>query len=123
MASQLRVSEHWYSKITNGHRPISDDLMLRLDDLLRRSGVVLGSTLNSGDKPATLVEEPRVTFGRVASRIPLQRSPSTRKDCEDYVQTLLDRAELSDDPNAWPVIHTRLKKQFPLEEWEDPKSE
>jgi len=33
------------------------------------------------------------------------------------VQQLFDAAELSDNPNAFPALHDRLKKQFPLDEW------
>jgi len=35
------------------------------------------------------------------------------------MQQLFDAAESSDNPNAWPVIHDRLKKKFPLEEWDE----
>lgn len=44
MAKELRVSEFWLSKVLNGHRPPSDDLMLRLEDLQRRRKLVLGAT-------------------------------------------------------------------------------
>jgi hypothetical protein len=126
MAAELHVSEHWYSKVVNHHRPASDDLMLRLDDLLRRRKLVSGTRpiephLKTGGKPAGVVEEPRGNYRQVASRIPQQRAPSTRQDCEAYAQQLLDAAELSEDPNAWPVIHDRLKKKFPLDEWEESK--
>lgn len=76
--------------------------------------------LRKGDKGHRAEEGPQDNMGRVASRIPQQRAPSTRQDCEAYVRQLLDAAEMSEDPNAWPVIHDRLKKQFPLAEWEAP---
>lgn len=59
-------------------------------------------------------------MGRVASRLPLDsRSPSTRADVQDYLQQLFEAAEQSGNPNAWPIIHDRLKKRFPLNEWEE----
>jgi len=128
MAVELRVSEFWYSKIVNGHRPASDDLLLRLDDLMRRKNIVVGTSpaitdhLKLGGKLATVEEAPGDRYKAVASRLSQQRIPSTRLDCEDYVRQLLDAAEASDNPNAWPVIHDRLLKKFPLVEWEPAKT-
>jgi hypothetical protein len=117
LAGELRVSEFWLSKVFNGHKPASDDLMLRLDDLLRRRKLVLDTNPKSGGRRAAAVEEPGGRYDTVASRIPQQRTPSTRMDCETYVRELLDAAEASNDPNAWPVILHRLRRDFPLTEW------
>lgn len=46
-------------------------------------------------------------------------APSARADCELYLAELLDAAERSGNPNAFPVIHDRLKKKFPIAEWSD----
>lgn len=75
--------------------------------------------LKSGEKTHQVREDAAATHAQVASRIPLQRAPSTRVDCEDYVLQLFNAAEMSDDPNKWPVIHDRLKKKFPLDEWKN----
>lgn len=127
MASELRVSEHWYSKLVNRHRVPSGDLLLRLDELLRRRNIPSANFelvhLKSGDLAGRVEESQAAYSGAVASRIPQKREPSTRADCESYFARLMDAAELSDDPNAFPVILHRLKKDFPLDEWCAPPPE
>jgi len=127
MAAELRVSEHWYSKLVNRHRTPSEDLVLRLDEMLRRrnlSGSKFELThLKTGGLASRVAETVAPYSGAVASRLPQKREPSTRADCEGYFSQLMDAADLSDDPNAWPVILHRLKKQFPLDEWSSPPSE
>lgn len=131
MARELRISPEWYSKVVNGKRPASIDLVLRLDDLVRRRGIeqrlsqfkrerardIGAEDLNLGPKLESHDASDRAVSEGVASRIPQKREPSTRADCERYFQHLMDAADLSDDPNAWPVILHRLKHEFPLEEW------
>jgi hypothetical protein len=73
--------------------------------------------LKSGGKPAAAVEEEQDKFRTVASRIPQRRTPSTRQDCEAYVQQLFDAAEESDNPNAFPVIFDLLTRELPLDKW------
>lgn len=73
--------------------------------------------LNLGGLAGAAVEEPRGKHEAVASRIPQQRLPSTRADCEAYVQQLFNRVEVSDNPNAFPFIYERLIREFPLAEW------
>lgn len=111
LAAELRVSEFWLSKVLNGRKPASGDLMLRLDDLLRRRGKLEpgSSHLKSGGKRSEAVDEPPASYETVASRIPQQRSPSTREDCENLFQRILDAAELSNDPNAFPAIYVHLQ--------------
>lgn len=62
MSSELRVSEFWLSKVLNGHRPPSADLMLRLDDLVRRKGVVL--TTNYDAHAVMEVADQSTHYGR-----------------------------------------------------------
>lgn len=76
-----------------------------------------------GGKITAVSEGDSGIYGEVASRIPEQRNPSTRADCESYTRRLFDAAELSEDPDAFPAIMSRLKKQFPLDEWDAPTNE
>lgn len=69
---------------------------------------------------------PRVREGRrvlMAPNVSPHRKPSSRVDCEDYFNKLLDAAEESGEPNAFPVIHDRLRKLLPIHEWETPQTE
>lgn len=68
------------------------------------------------------VEEPTELSGRnltlVASNLIPKREPSSRADCDKYFAALLDAAERSGNPDAFPVLHNRLRREFPLEEWD-----
>lgn len=46
------------------------------------------------------------------------RPMPTRADCESYLRTLLNAAEADGAPENIPAIYHRLKKLFPLAEWE-----
>ena len=46
------------------------------------------------------------------------RSMPTRSDCEAYLRSILDLAQDNGSPENIPAIMHRLKKQFPLTEWE-----
>lgn len=48
-----------------------------------------------------------------------RRGPSTQGDCETYFTELMKRAKHSNNPDAFPAIMTRLKKSFPLDEWDE----
>ncbi len=126
MGVRLGRGREWVSRLENQQAEFSDDVCFRIQALeaeaARHGAVMLPHTphLNSGDSRDPAVEESAANYGQVASRIPQQRTPSTRADCEAYVQRLLDLAEQSDNPNAFPVIHDRLRKKFPLDEWEPP---
>lgn len=133
MAKELNITPEWFSKITNEHRKISDNILLRAGDLARRNSIELSSSevavLNkkpvnyreSGSRDSSSLHEESPSSGSVvASRIPPEaRSPSTRADVEHYMKILIEAAENSGNPNAWPVIYDRLKKRFPLDEWEE----
>lgn len=128
MAGELRITPEWFSKITNEHRKISPDILLRAGDLARRNGVELGSivlqeiktpNLKTGGRGASVIGEENDNYGTVASRLPQRREPSNRADCLAYVLKLLDAAEASGNPDNFPAIMARLKKQFPLDEWEE----
>jgi transcriptional regulator with XRE-family HTH domain len=143
MARELRITPEWYSKVVNGKVVGSLDLLLRLDDLVRRRNIEhrlsqfkRAPILPRHDDPDALEEEriqqhslkagvfverddmpESAKTERVASRFSDRKSPATRKDCETYFQALMTAAEISDDPNAFPVILHRLRKEFPLDEW------
>lgn len=124
MAAELRITPEWYSRLSRGKEPISHDIQLRLNDLVRRKKHGATSITGVGHEP------PRATFRKngpppmVASRItPAPGAPSSRADCEVYFAELLDAAERSGNPNAFPVIHDRMKKQFPINDWEPVKGD
>jgi transcriptional regulator with XRE-family HTH domain len=75
--------------------------------------------LKTGGRTALNVAEPGDTCETVASRFPQRREPSNRADCLAYMLQLLDAAEVSGNPDNFPAIMARLKKQFPLDEWEE----
>ena len=132
LAERLLLSRNYIAQIEMGVREPSVRVVGAAEALLakahraNRAGAAVDIPhLKTGVPRAAQLEEPSDRYGTVASRIPQQRSPSTRADCEAYAQELFDAASLSKDPNAWPVILHRLKKQFPLEEWPEagPESE
>jgi DNA-binding XRE family transcriptional regulator len=88
--------------------------------LYGQSPLSIGGHLKSGELPEREQHFPRATVEQVASRFADRKSPATRKDCENYFQALMTAAEISDDPNAWPVILHRLRREFPLDEWGPP---
>jgi transcriptional regulator with XRE-family HTH domain len=53
MAAELRITPEWYGKITGGKAEPSDDLRLRLDELLRRRKIELSSISEGDDGPAS----------------------------------------------------------------------
>lgn len=119
MAERLGITREWLSKLETGDRAVSELVQLKLDALAKENSRHAAARLNSGVLPATASEKNAVLGGEVASRLPPEsRSPSTRSDVQAYIQQLLEAAESSGNPNAWPVIHDRLKKRFPLDEWE-----
>jgi transcriptional regulator with XRE-family HTH domain len=140
LAVKLLVSRNYISQIEADLKTPSPRLVAQMQHMLTASAPPVSTAaqhafaadeedefgpdqrrhLKSGGNRGGGVEEPRATYETVASRIPQQRTPSTRQDCEDYLRQLLDRAEASEDPNAWPVILHRLRKQFPLAEWDEP---
>lgn len=62
----------------------------------------------------------RVVAARFSSD---RKAPLTQHDCESYFQKLMRTASEAQDPNAWPVIYYRLKREFPLDEWKREEQE
>ena len=129
LAQMLLLSRNYIAQIEMGAREPTVRVVNALEQLVdqRRAQSTnhpaSSEGLKTGDK-RNRVDAPSVRYsGGVASRIPQRRAPSTRADCEDYFRSLLDAADLGDDPNAFPVIHDRLKKEFPLTEWVPPKKD
>jgi len=109
MARRLELTPEWYGMLERGKKPLSKDIRLRLEHLIRHQ-------LESSSSISRL-EESQASFGVVKSLLNTPKEPSNRGDCERYFQRLLDAAEESDNPNAYPVIYDRLQKKFPLDEW------
>ena len=129
LAQALLLSRNYIAQIEMGAREPTVRVVNALEQLVDRQRArstnhpAREEGLKAGDKRHR-IEEPQLAYsGGVASRIPQRRAPSTRADCEDYFRSLLDAADLGDDPNAFPVIHDRLKKEFPLTEWGTPKND
>lgn len=60
----------------------------------------------------------------VASRLtPTPGAPSSRADCEKLFADLLDAAERTGNPNAFPVVHDWLRNNFPAHLRGEPKTE
>jgi transcriptional regulator with XRE-family HTH domain len=69
---------------------------------------------------ASLLEDrPNLDGGppRAAESVRLS-APATREDCEAYFQKVCEAAEASGDADAFPVIHYKLRRYCPVEEWE-----
>ncbi|HEX2862171.1 MAG TPA: hypothetical protein VHN79_11050, partial [Lacunisphaera sp.] len=113
------------SKLERGKEEPSERVRLKVEKIEREQGIHISDPrftsprLKVGELPISATGEPPDRYGAVALLKPQQRAPSTRADCEIFVQHLLDAAEASGDPNAWPVILHRLKKQFSFDEWDD----
>jgi hypothetical protein len=95
MAALLRITPEWYSRVINTPGAASDDLLLRLDQVLRERGL---ESRSSG-----AVREDAVPYG----------SPATRSTCEQYFRERCDEAQESGDPNAWPHLLMLLRKAIP----------
>lgn len=78
--------------------------------------------LKSGGQRTSANEEAPATYEVVASRIPQRREPSTRADCDQLFQRILDAAELSNDPNAFPAIYVHLQDGL-AKKWPPPPEE
>jgi len=126
LADRLLLSRNYIAQIEMGVRDPSLRVLSGLESLLAKVDPARRppARLKSGGKGGAVVREAQDRYETVASRFTQPRTPATRKDCEAYVQGLLDLAAASNDPNAWPVILHRLKKEFPLDEWPaDPEGE
>lgn len=124
MAEELRITPEWYSKLIRGKEPLSEDIQLRLDDFQRRKKLELSTIYPAGKKGRDFGVNEHGPTPMVASRLSLAPgAPSTRADCEVYFAELLDAAERSGNPNAFPVVHDRLKKKFPITEWDEEKKQ
>lgn len=75
------------------------------------------SALKSGHSASRPDASDALQSSEVASRIPEHRRPSSREDCENYFKLYLDTAARSGDPDGFPTIMSRLKRQFSLHEW------
>lgn len=112
MAALLKISPEWYGKIVSGKKEVSNDVMLR-------HSVLLMGNLDLDSSPAggNELKKPVLVHSPGAGKAELMDGPSTREDCEMYFLAIIQAASTSGNPNAFPVIHDRLTKQFPLSEW------
>lgn len=105
MAARLEIAREWLSKLENGRQPVSAAVTLKYLALDREAGFTFaepGRNPDPGMAPARVMEEPPA--GRAA----------TRRDCEAYLREVLERADRSADPNAFPFILRTLQKYLPL---------
>jgi transcriptional regulator with XRE-family HTH domain len=103
MGAFLGVTREWVSRLENGNVKFSELVILKMNQLA-------DAKLDHG------VVIPPSVF-KVQDFKPKSTGPSMREDCEEYFTKLLFAAERSGNPNAFPVIHDRLQKFFPLSEW------
>jgi len=118
----MGVSREWISKLERGKEEPSELMRIKLSALEQQLGLHKreADTGFSRNRPPSIVGEDPATFGGVASKITSRREPSTRQDCEAYFAELLDRAEATENPNAFPVIHELLSTALraAVEKWE-----
>ena len=43
--------------------------------------------------------------------------PSTKEDCEEYIRLYFAAALKNGDPNNFPAIMQKLRRQFPMDDW------
>lgn len=112
MAALLKISPEWYGKIVSGKEEVSPNVLLRHSFLLM-GNVEADSSFTGGHEPG----KPVLVHSAGPGKAELVDGPSTREDCERYFLAVIQAASTSGNPNAFPVIHDRLTKQFPLSEW------
>ncbi len=132
LGEKLFVSQNYIAQIESGRRTTpSMQLLNALESLAVSIDPVNKSTRTdtvkkgvneyreTGSGRSLKIEEANsISDPVVAPRYPsADRSPSTRADVEEYMKLLIEAASNSGNPNAWPVLHDRLKKRFPLDEW------
>lgn len=91
MAAELRITPEWYGKITGGKAEPSDDLRLRLDELLRRRKIELSSVVEG-------------KAGQLSSGT--RQSVQLRKDIAKHVEDLM--AAAGNDPQRLGWIAEQL---------------
>jgi transcriptional regulator with XRE-family HTH domain len=127
MGELLDLTREWVSKLEREKEEMSERVQLKLEKLERENaGHIIESRftsphLKTGGKQVPPLDEPRANYETVASRIPIEKRMPTRADCEDLLNLVLDAAEAEGSPENIPVIYHRLRKQFPLDEWEATK--
>lgn len=119
LATKLLLSRNYISQIEASLKSPSDRVLAQMENMLTQATSTVSKKPRVEMPPQWTVEE-HGPQPMVASRLsPTPGAPSTRADCEALFADLLDAAERSGNPNAFPVIHDRLKKKFPLAEWEE----
>ncbi len=120
MGDEIGLSREWVSKLETGKEKPSERVRLKVEKIEREQLHKREASLTHlklGGLPRAVETGSRGNYEPVASRIPLDKRMPTRTDCEMLLQQVLDTAETEGAPENIPVIYHRLKKQFPLEEW------
>lgn len=107
MGQLLGVGREWVSKLEKSKEKPSEMIRGRLKVLAAEVGLHFYESTATDETPPV-----KPTLASVASG-----EPSKKSDCEFYFKALLESAAASGNPNAFPVIHDRLQKLFPLSEW------
>lgn len=128
MGNLLGVTREWVSKLENGKGEFSKAVRHVIErherELTSQTSHVeepQADYVKTRDNPAVSPPDAPVRFPPmvVDPRFAPKRLPSTKQDCETYFAELMKRAAASDNPNAFPAIMDRLKKKFPLDEWDE----
>lgn len=100
MAAALGISPEWYSRLVRDEGAISADIHLRIDDLLRRSGMP-----GAAPEVASSLLEPSASYAS---------GTATRENCEAYFIARVEEAAASGDPNIWPHLWVLLRRNIPV---------
>jgi transcriptional regulator with XRE-family HTH domain len=148
MGRQLGVSREWISKLERGHETPSQAIQAAIDRLEVETGIrkrePTPTPLHKLPPSAAAFEadedfdearfrdqlhrehlekqklyEPTIASEAPRPWPPARRMP-TREDCEGYLRRVLDAAVAEGSPENIPAIYHRLKRQFPVDEFQTP---
>jgi transcriptional regulator with XRE-family HTH domain len=125
LAAELRITPEWIGKILNGKAAGSDDIGLRLEELLRRRGLEVSSIPHSPSYQKLSVQEtsappddPRFSGSETPSPMRIQpgfaapaREPS-EQDCLYYLRKYLQLMRTK--PGGLGHTYVELQRNFPL---------
>lgn len=141
MAASIKVTPEWYSRMVNRDVKVSEDIMLRLNDLASRRGLDARLRPSSGGEKGGSGQHSVKEIAPSAQSLAVEdaaadnyhfmldrfrrpgREPSTKEECEEYIRFYFEEASRDGDPNNFPAIMKRLKKTFPLDEWRAAENE
>ena len=132
LADELRITPEWLSKIRRGKTTGSDDIDLRLAELLRRRGIEPTSfftpaSLQAAEAPqkkdetrryvAPIIAGPQAAghgASRLQSAFQSSAAEPTEQQCIDYVLRYIGKARQT--PGGLGHMWVELHKRFPMEQ-------